>query len=321
MAGMWVEPWLPAAALAVEACVGYPQALYVRISHPVVWMGRLIEALERRWNDPARSDVVRRMLGIAAMIIVAGSAGALGYVIQASAQQLPFGAVVVVLVATAGLAQRSLYVHVRDVLQPLVRNDLPAARAAVAKIVGRDTADLTSSGVAAAAIESLAESFNDGIVAPAFWLAVGGLPGLFAYKALNTADSLIGHREPRWRMFGWAAARADDAVNLIPARLAAILIVVAGRGGLRVMVRDASRHASPNAGWPEAAMAGALRVRLGGAATYDGVVHERPTFGEGRCPDTGDLGRALQIYLASCVLLAALALAAAACLGGLSGAT
>lgn len=318
---MWVEPWLLAAALAVEACVGYPQALYARISHPVVWMGRLIETLERRWNDPARSDVARRMLGIAAMIIVAGSAGALGYVIQASAQQLPFGAVVVVLVATAGLAQRSLYVHVRGVLQPLARNDLPAARVAVAKIVGRDTADLTPAAVAAAAIESLAESFNDGIVAPAFWLAVGGLPGLFAYKALNTADSLIGHREPRWRMFGWAAARADDAVNLIPARLAGVLIVVAGRGGLRIMLRDASRHASPNAGWPEAAMAGALRVRLGGAATYDGVPHERPTFGDGRGPDTGDLGRALHIYLTSCVLLSALALVAAACLRGLSGAT
>jgi adenosylcobinamide-phosphate synthase len=318
---MSVEPWLPAAALAVEACVGYPQALYARISHPVVWIGRLIETLERRWNDPTRSDVARRMLGIAAMIIVAGSAGALGYVIQASAQQLPFGTVVVVLVATVGLAQRSLYVHVRDVLQPLVRNDLPAARAAVAKIVGRDTASLTPSGVAAAAIESLAESFNDGIVAPAFWLAVGGLPGLFAYKALNTADSLIGHREPRWRMFGWAAARADDAINLIPARLAGVLIVAAGGGGLRIMWRDASRHASPNAGWPEAAMAGALRVRLGGAATYDGVLHERPNFGEGRAADTGDLGRALQIYLASCVLLAALALAAAACLRGLSGAT
>lgn len=308
---MSVEPWLPAAALALEACVGYPQALYVRISHPVVWMGRLIETLERRWNDPTRSDVVRRMLGIAAMTIVAGSAGAMGYLIQASAQQLPFGAIVVVLVATAGLAQRSLYVHVRDVLQPLVRNDLPAARAAVAKIVGRDTADLTPSGVAAAAIESLAESFNDGIVAPAFWLAVGGLPGLFAYKALNTADSLIGHREPRWQMFGWAAARADDVANLIPARLAAVLIVVAGGGGSRVMWRDASRHASPNAGWPEAAMAGALRVQLGGAATYDGARHERPIFGTGRSADAGDLGRALRIYLVSCALLGALALALA----------
>jgi adenosylcobinamide-phosphate synthase len=306
---MPVEPWLPAAALAVEACIGYPQALYARIAHPVVWIGTLIETLERRWNDPARSDIVRRMLGIVATIIVAGSAGVVGYAIQASARELPFGSVVIALIATAGLAQRSLYVHVRDVLRPLMRDDLPAARAAVSKIVGRDTAQLTPSGVSAAAIESLAESFNDGIVAPVFWLAAGGLPGLFAYKALNTADSLIGHREPRWRMFGWAAARADDVANLLPARLAGLLIVVAGGGGFGVMWRDASKHASPNAGWPEAAMAGALRVQLGGAATYEGVLHQRPMFGAGRHPDTGDLQRAVRIYLGSCALLWALALA------------
>jgi adenosylcobinamide-phosphate synthase len=308
---MPVEPWLPAAALAVEACVGYPQALYARIAHPVVWVGRLIETLERRWNRPERSDRARRALGIVTMTIVAGGAAVVGYAIQAGAEQIPFGAVIVIVIATVGLAQRSLYVHVRDVLKPLRRDDLPAARDAVSKIVGRDTSQLTQSGVAAAAIESLSESFNDGVVAPAFWLAVGGLPGLFAYKALNTADSLIGHREPRWRMFGWASARADDLANLLPARLAGLLIVIAGGGGLRVMWRDAPRHASPNAGWPEAAMAGALGVELGGAATYEGVVHERPLFGAGRRPDASDLARAMQMYLQACALLWALALALA----------
>lgn len=308
---MPVEPWLAAAALVVEACIGYPQALYARIAHPVVWIGRLIEMLERRWNPPSRSDAARRALGVATITIVAGGAGAVGYAIQTSAQQLPYGSVLVVLVATVGLAQRSLYVHVRDVLRPLALDDLPAARTAVSKIVGRDTAQLTASGVAAAAIESLAESFNDGIVAPAFWLAVGGLPGLFAYKALNTADSLIGHREPRWQMFGWAAARADDLANLLPARLAGLLIVVAGGGGLRVMWHDAPGHASPNAGWPEAAMAGALDVELGGAATYEGVLHDRPSFGAGRRPDARDLARALRLFLEACALLWALALALA----------
>ena len=309
---MPVEIWLPAAALAVEACIGYPQALHARIAHPVVWIGKLIEALESRWNTPARSVEMRRTLGIVTMMIVAGSVGAVGYAIQTGARRLPFGTIIVVLAATLGLAQRSLYSHVRDVLRPLAGVDLPAARAAVSKIVGRDTAQLTPSGVSAAAIESLAESFNDGIVAPALWLAVGGLPGLFAYKALNTGDSLIGHREPRWRAFGWAAARADDVANLIPARLAGILIVLAGGGGLRVMWRDAPRHASPNAGWPEAAMAGALAVELGGPATYEGVMHERPVFGAGRRPEAGDLRRALQIYLEACALLWALALALAA---------
>jgi len=308
---MSAEIWLPAAALAVEACIGYPRLLYARIAHPVVWIGKLIEALEHRWNDPSRSEAARRALGMVTMTIVAGSAAAVGYAIQTSARQLPFGILIVVLIATVGLAQRSLYTHVRDVLLPLAHGDLPAAREAVSKIVGRDTTQLTSSGVAAAAIESLAESFNDGIVAPAFWLAIGGLPGLFAYKALNTADSLIGHREPRWRSFGWAAARADDLANLIPARLAGLLIVLAGSGGLRVMWRDAPRHASPNAGWPEAAMAGALGVELGGAATYEGVKHERPLFRTGRRPESADLGRALQIYLEACALLWALALAVA----------
>lgn len=309
---MPAEIWLPAAALAVEACVGYPQALYARIAHPVVWIGKLIETLERHWNDPASSVAMRRALGIVTMMIVAGGAAAVGYAIQTGAQRLPFGTIIVVLVATMGLAQRSLYSHVRDVLRALERDDLSAARVAVSKIVGRDTAQLTVSGVAAAAIESLAESFNDGIVAPAFWLAAGGLPGLFAYKALNTADSLIGHREPRWRAFGWAAARTDDIANLVPSRLAGLLIVIAGGGGLRVMWRDAPRHASPNAGWPEAAMAGALEVELGGAATYEGVMHERPVFGTGRRPEAGDLRRALHIYLEACALLWALMLALAA---------
>jgi adenosylcobinamide-phosphate synthase len=173
----------------------------------------------------------------------------------------------------------------------------------VAQIVGRDTSGLDESGVAAAALESLAESFNDGVVAPAFWFFLGGLPGLFAYKALNTADSLIGHREPRWRMFGWAAARADDLANLIPARIAGALLALAGGGGLLVMFRDAPKHASPNAGWPEAAMAGALGVRLGGPTAYDGVLHDRPVFGVGGSPAISDLARGLRIYIIACGLL------------------
>lgn len=301
---MWTEPWwLPFAALVVEACVGYPQAVYRHIRHPVVWMGCAIDSLERRWNRADLGDVARRWLGVLTVISVAGGAALVGYVLQGGLNRVQFGGVLVVLLATTGLAQRSLFTHVRDVLHPLSSGDLMAARAAVAKIVGRDTAALDESGVAGAALESLAESFNDGVVAPAFWLLIGGLPGLFAYKALNTADSLIGHREPRWRMFGWAAARADDVANLIPARLAGLLLAVAGRGGMWVMWRDAPRHASPNAGWPEAAMAGALRVRLGGPAAYDGVLHERPLFGAGPVPVTRDLARGLRLYVVACVIL------------------
>lgn len=305
---MWTEPWWLLAALVLEACVGYPQALYRRIRHPVVWMGRAIDALEQRWNRSDLSDVSRRCLGILTVIVVVGGAALIGYVLQSAASHVQFGAVLLVLIATTGLAQHSLFTHVRDVLQPLSTGDLAGAREAVSKIVGRDASALGESGIAGAALESLAESFNDGVVAPAFWLFVGGLPGLFAYKALNTADSLIGHREPRWRMFGWAAARADDLANLLPARLAGALLAAAGRRGMWVMWRDAPKHASPNAGWPEAAMAGALRIRLGGAATYDGVLTERPVFGVGAEPVTDDLARGLRLYVVACGMLWVLAL-------------
>jgi adenosylcobinamide-phosphate synthase len=217
--------------------------------------------------------------------------------------------VALVLVASTGLAQKSLFVHVRNVLTALRSGNLSAARERVSLIVGRDTRQLDESGVSAAALESLAESFNDGIVAPTFWLAIGGLPGLFAYKVLNTADSLIGHKEERWRAFGWAAARADDVANLIPARIAGMLVAIAGWGGFGVMFKDASKHASPNAGWPEAAMAGALGVRLGGPTSYDGVVHERPVFGSGGRPESVDLRRGLRIYVVACLLLWVLAAA------------
>ncbi len=284
-------------ALALEAMIGYPDWLHRRIPHPVVWIAALIAALERRWNHPGRA---RRALGAATVIVIVTAAAGVGLVIMRLAPGIPYGGVLVMLVATLGLAQRSLFDHVVAVIRAFNAGDLGAARTAVARIVGRDVNQLDGSGVAAAALESLAESFNDGVVAPAFWLFVGGLPGLFAYKAVNTADSMIGHREPRWRDFGWAAARTDDVMNLIPARIAGCLIAVAGRGGWRVLFRDAGKHASPNAGWPEAAMAGALKVELGRAVTYDGVLHERPSFGSGPRPGPGDLGRGLVIFLGAC---------------------
>jgi adenosylcobinamide-phosphate synthase len=299
----WPAPWRALGGLLVEAAVGYPDALHRRSPHPVVWIGNAIAALERRWSSEALSEASRRALGALALIVVAGAAGAAGWAAQATCLALPFGGVLFVLAASLGLAQRSLYEHVAAVARALAAQDLPKARAAVGRIVGRDVEPLDEAGVAAAALESLAESFNDGVVAPAFWLAIGGLPGLFAYKAINTADSLIGHKEPRWRAFGWAAARTDDLVNLAPARLAGLLISAAAGRGAMTMLRDAPRHASPNAGWPEAAMAGALGRALGGPAAYDGVVAHRPTFGQGPAPDAADLQRGLALYLRACALL------------------
>lgn len=298
-----IHPWLVVAALSLEAAVGYPAWLYRAVRHPVVWAGALIEALERRLNRPALSDGLRRVLGVLVVLLVAGLAGLLGWAVQSAPLPAPMVAGIVVIAATSGLAQRSLYEHVAAVATALRSDDLSDARSQVGRIVGRDVEALDAGQVAAAAIESLAESFSDGVVAPAFWLLVAGLPGLLVYKAVNTADSMIGHREERWRAFGWAAARLDDLLNLVPARLSGLLIVLAGRGGLAVMLRDAGQHASPNAGWPEAAMAGALDARLGGPAAYDGVTVERATFGDGRSPSAPDLDRALKFYLIACGLL------------------
>ena len=288
---------LPLLAMLIsEAAFGYPRAW----RHPVVVVGALIDAVERRWN---RGDAMRQWLGgVALLALLVGLSALLGAAIERLAGQ-GWGLVAVVAVGTTGLAQRSLHDHVAAVLTPLARGDLPAARRAVAMIVGRDTETLDARGVSVAAIESLAESFCDGVVAPAFWFLVAGLPGLFAAKAINTADSMVGHRTPRLIWFGWASARADDLVNWLPARLSGILVCLAGGGGWQTMLRDARRHASPNGGWPEAAMAGALGRRLGGAVCYDGEPAERAMLGAGPLPDGADLARALLIYRIACLSL------------------
>lgn len=298
---MAADPWLVLGAGSIEAFVGYPRRLHAVVPHPVAWIGWALGLLDRTLNRGG--DVRRRLAGIATLLIVAGAAGAVGLALDRALTG--WGLVLAALIGSLGLAARSLHDHVAAVRRALDADDLEAARAAIGMIVGRDTAGLDREGTAAAALESLAESFNDGVVAPLFWFLVGGLAGLFAYKAVNTADSIIGHREEPYRCFGWAAARTDDLMNLIPARIAGALIaLVAGRGGA-TMLRDAPKHASPNAGWPEAAMAGALRIRLGGPATYGGVLHQRPTFGDGPPPSPLDLTRGLGLYLRACGLLAA----------------
>ena len=295
---MAADPWIVLAAATVEVALGYPR----RIPHPVVWIGAALSGLEARLNHGG--DRRRRAAGILTVLLVAGGAGLTGFLLDRFMQG--WAVILTIALASTGLAARSLYDHVAAVSKALDPDtNLPAARAAVAMIVGRDTAALDEGGVAAAALESLAESFNDGVVAPLFWFLLGGLAGLFAYKAVNTADSMIGHREEPYRCFGWAAARTDDLMNLIPARIAGGLIALVAGRGWKVMLRDAGKHASPNSGWPEAAMAGALGVRLGGPASYDGVPHDRPSFGDGPRPSALDLKRGLGLYLRACAVLAA----------------
>ncbi|WP_288415348.1 adenosylcobinamide-phosphate synthase CbiB [uncultured Novosphingobium sp.] len=290
-------------ALAIDAAVGWPAGLYRRIGHPVGLFARIIEACEQRWNRADISPGMRRALGVLTVVLLLMVAAGGGLLLQTALGGLHLGWIGMALLAWPALAQRSLYDHVVPVAQALERSDLNAARQAVGAIVGRDTAALDRHGVARAAIESLAESFCDGIAAPLFWLLVGGLPGIWAYKAINTADSMIGHREERWRAFGWAAARLDDALNLVPARIAALLLCLGG-GGWRILWRDARKHASPNAGWTEAAMAGALGLRLAGPIAYDGVVHHKDWIGSGRADATAqDLRQALAIYRRACLML------------------
>lgn len=287
-------------ALIGEAAIGYPAWLLAAIGHPVIWIGAAIAALERRWN--AGDATRRRTMGIMLLALVAGGVGAIGWLIEYWAGNgLAVG--LVIFIATTGLAQRSLDDHVRAVAGPLLHGDVEAARAAVGRIVGRDTAALDESGIAVAATESLAESFCDGVVAPAFWFLIGGLPGLLICKVVNTADSMIGHRDARYLHFGWAAARTDDLVNFIPARISAVLVCLAGMGGWRIMLRDARHHASPNGGWPEAAMAGVLGRRLGGPVSYDGEPANRAWLGDGPAPDAADLQRALWVYRRACLIM------------------
>lgn len=295
-----------AAALLFDAALGWPAALYRRIGHPVGLFAHIIGACEAAWNRQRFGDCGRRALGMLTVALLLATAAGGGFVALALCRRL-FGAhawIAVAVLAWPALAQRSLFDHVRPVARHLARGDVPAARLAVAMIVGRDTDALDAGGVARAALESLAESFCDGVVAPLFWFIVGGLPGVWAYKAVNTADSLIGHREERWRAFGWASARTDDLMNLAPARLSGLLLCLAGGGGWRTLWRYHGRHASPNAGWPEAAMAGALGLRLGGPACYDGVLNDRPWIGDGReAADAGDVRRGLGVYVRGCLLL------------------
>lgn len=294
------------AALGLDALFGWPAALYRHIGHPVGLFARWIDNAEVRWNRPDWSFHRRRLTGAAMLALLIAVVGTAAWLAQ---HQLlrhfgPYGWIGVALLAWPALAQHSLYTHVRAVAAALEGEGLPAARTAVAAIVGRDTAALDESGVARAAIESLAESFCDGVVAPLFWLLVFGLPGIWIYKAINTADSLVGHREARWRAFGWASARTDDLANLLPARLSALLLCFAGAGGWRTTWRDAGKHASPNAGWPEAAMAGALGLRLAGPVAYDEIMHDKPWIGDGRAEATAaDIRRALRLYVRACTLL------------------
>ena len=299
-------------ALLLDILLGDPAWLYRHVPHPVVLVGRAITGLERRLRRSTATDEQLRRQGRLLTLILVLAAAAAGLVLQWLCLSLPYGWALLAVPMSMMLAQKSLADHVRAVAEGLTRG-LGRGRAAVAHIVGRDPGELDAHGVARAAVESLAENFADGVAAPAFWALVLGLPGLFAYKAINTADSMIGHKTGHYLHFGRFAARLDDAVNWLPARLAGLIIVLAaltlpgaspGRAWQAIR-RDARHHRSPNAGWPEAAMAGALELRIAGPRVYGGVTIEDGWMGAGRSDlEAGDVRRALGLFWrASGVLL------------------
>jgi adenosylcobinamide-phosphate synthase len=302
-----------ALALLIERFTGYPDFLTRRIGHPVQWIGAFISWLDARLNPQSKPG--NRLAGVVCLLGLLIVTGSLAVLIAIALRKLPYGWIAEAIIATPFLAQRSLSDHVRAVADGLDQS-LAEGRSAVSRIVGRDPEALDRSGVVRAALESLGENASDGIVAPAFWLAVLGLPGIVIYKAINTADSMIGHKSPRYLAFGWASARLDDLVNLPAGRLTALLLAMAAlfssttsaKAAFTAMGRDAHRHVSPNAGWPESALAGALGVKLGGPRSYGGRHVELATMGDGKSElEASDIRDGLSLYGRALVLLIALA--------------
>jgi adenosylcobinamide-phosphate synthase len=311
MMSMTADPLLLlVAGLVIDALFGEMPAIFRQIPHPVVIAGRAIAFFDRKLNREARSETSRRERGIVAVIVLVGGAALLGLAVERVCRGRLIGAAVEAVLIAVLVAQRSLYEHVAAVAAALGSGGLTGGREAVRHIVGRDPMSLDAHGVARAAIESLAENFSDGVVAPVFWYLLLGLPGLFAYKMANTLDSMIGHRTPRYHAFGWAAARLDDVLNTVPAPLSGILLAAAavlaknGRPAhaFTIMLRDGRKHHSPNAGWPESAMAGALGLALAGPRRYpEGLVAD-PWLGDGSArAGVSDISRGLQLYRLACL--------------------
>jgi adenosylcobinamide-phosphate synthase len=294
------------AAFGIEAVLAYPAIVFGAIGHPVSWIGTLISALEFRLNRSDFSDARRRAAGIATTLVLVALGLGVGLALEMAVRAVPvLGFALAVLVVVALIAAGSLDQHVRAVASALRTEGLAGGRQSIAKIVGRDPDALDEAAICRAAIESLAENASDGVTAPALWYLVGGLPGMIAYKAINTADSMIGHISERYRAFGWAAAKLDDLVNLPASRLTGLMFIAAAAivpgasaaTAWQAFRRDARLHRSPNAGWPEAAMAGALGLRLAGPRVYDGVMVDDHWMGDGRAEATvADIDRALTIY-------------------------
>ncbi|MEM9667425.1 MAG: adenosylcobinamide-phosphate synthase CbiB [Pseudomonadota bacterium] len=302
-------PLLMLLAWGIEVIFGWPDWLYKHMRHPVVWIGALISVFEIALNRTRLSHKVRYLAGAFTTCITLALVTCVAWMISALLPLNWLGTVLEALIASSLIATRSLYTHVAAVARPLIDGNVAVARHAVSMIVGRDPAALDEAGIARASLESLGESASDGVIAPLFWGAIFGLPGLAAYKTINTLDSVIGYKNDKYAAFGGFAARLDDLANLVPARLTGLMIAIASftKASFKVMLRDARNHRSPNAGWPEAAMAGALGVRLSGPRAYgNNIAQEDWLNREARDPAMDDVQNGLALYIRAMALGAGL---------------
>ncbi len=295
---------IPVFALLLDALIGDPKSLWSKVPHPAVMMGKVISWADQRFNDDDDPESTRKVNGILVCVALIVSM----LILAAIVCYLPFSWLLSVLIGASLLAQRSLVEHVQAVADAL-RISTTDGRVMVARIVGRDTANMSHEGISRSAIESAAENFSDGLVAPLFWFVVAGLPGILIYKIINTADSMIGYRTPRHQSFGWACARFDDVLNWIPARLTAVIILLTAqvKTSFSKIHNDAIKHRSPNAGWPEAAMARALGVALSGPRSYEGEMRDFPWVNENGRHEAGavDIENACSILWKSWVIILA----------------
>ncbi|SDR11362.1 adenosylcobinamide-phosphate synthase CbiB [Pseudovibrio sp. Tun.PSC04-5.I4] len=305
--------WVLLGAIILDALIGDPNWLWRSLPHPVSLIGRVISALDKGANKPAFSAKRRKQNGLATLLLLVSVALAIGMLLEEAFRALAYGEIGVAIISMTLIAQKSLYQHVARVRDALAHGGLTEGRKAVSMIVGRNPDYLDEAGVSRAAIESCAENFSDGVVAPILWFAVLGLPGILMYKAVNTADSMIGHKNEKYEAFGWASARFDDLINLPASRLSGLLIYGASlilrkdaKAAFSTMVREAKDHRSPNAGWPEAAVAGALGVALAGPRQYAEYKVEDPFMNPtGRKEATAqDINGTLKLMAVSCCILA-----------------
>lgn len=303
-------------AFLLDRFIGWPDWIYQRLSHPVVWVGKSISILDQRLNVPDYADQKKRTFGVMMLAVILAGFGGISFLIAILLPDNLWGILLAALLIWPFLASKSLYDHVLAVAKPLSSNDLKAARKAVSMIVGRDPDKMNSHDISRAALESLAENTSDGVIAPLFWGLFLGLPGVVLYKTINTADSMVGYKNDAYKHFGWASARLDDVVNFIPARLTGLLYAALApdrQAAFQIMRRDASKHRSPNAGWPESAFAASLGIRLSGPRLYEGTLTSDPWLNEdGREPTARDIAVGLSRFNA--LLLAVVALIAAFCL-------